>query len=119
MACWASQSRSRTAGHGIELDDGYRQGSVHPGVTVVPAVIALGYKAGLSGRAALEATVIGYEVVTAIARACHPDLRQRGFHPTGAVGVFGAAASSARMLGLTAEQTSNALGLAASGAAGL
>ena len=32
-----------TAAHGIELDDGYRQGSVHPGCVVVPAVLALGY----------------------------------------------------------------------------
>ena len=108
-----------TAGHGIELDDGYRRGSVHPGVVTVPAIISLGYQAGVSGRAALEATIIGYETVAAIARACHPDLRQRGFHPTGAVGVFGAAAASARLLALPAAQIANALGIAASSAAGL
>ena len=28
-----------TAAHGIELDDGYTKGSVHPGCTVVPAVL--------------------------------------------------------------------------------
>lgn len=110
---------SGTAGHGIELDDGYRQGSVHPGVVTVPAIISLGYENGISGRAALEAVIIGYETVAAIARACHPDLRQRGFHPTGAVGVFGAAVASARLLGLPAGQISNALGIAASGAAGI
>src|SRR3984885_11205817 len=108
-----------TAGHGIELDDGYRQGSVHPGVATVPAIIGLGYEAGVSGRAALEAVVVGYETIIAIARACHPDLRQRGFHPTGTVGVCGAAAAAARLLALPAEQVSNALGLAASSAAGL
>lgn len=108
-----------TAGHGIELDDGYRQGSVHPGVVTVPAVIGLGYEAGVSGRSALEAVIIGYETAIAIARACHPDLRQRGFHPTGTVGVFGAAAAASRMLDLSNEQTSNALGIAASSAAGL
>ena len=108
-----------TAGHGIELDDGYRQGSVHPGVATVPTVIGLGYQAGVSGRAALEAVVVGYETIVAIARACHPDLRQRGFHPTGTVGVFGAAAASARLLALPPEQVSHALGIAASSAAGL
>jgi 2-methylcitrate dehydratase PrpD len=108
-----------TAGHGIELDDGYRQGSVHPGVVTVPAIIALGYQRAISGRAALEAVIIGYETVAAIARACHPDLRQRGFHPTGAVGVFGAAAASARLLALPDEQTFNALGIGASSAAGI
>jgi 2-methylcitrate dehydratase PrpD len=110
---------SGTAGHGIELDDGYRQGSVHPGVVTVPAIISLGYEKGIGGRAVLEAVVIGYETVAAIARACHPDLRQRGFHPTGAVGVFGAAVASARLLALSAGQISNALGIAASSAAGI
>ena len=38
-----------TAAHGIELDDGFRQGSVHPGCTVVPAVLALA-TTGASGR---------------------------------------------------------------------
>ena len=33
-----------TAAHGIELDDGYRQGSVHPGCAVVPAVLSAGYE---------------------------------------------------------------------------
>ena len=108
-----------TAGHGIELDDGYRQGSVHPGVVTVPAVLGLGYEAGVSGRAALEAVIIGYETVIAIARACHPELRQRGFHPTGATGVFGAAAASSRLLALPSQQVANALGIAASSAAGL
>jgi 2-methylcitrate dehydratase PrpD len=108
-----------TAGHGIELDDGYRQGSVHPGVATVPAIIGLGYEAGVSGRAALEAVVVGYETIVAIARACHPDLRRRGFHPTGTVGVFGAVAAATRLLALPAEQVSNAFGLAASSAAGL
>src|ERR1700726_2702608 len=30
-----------TAAHGIELDDGYRPGSGHPGCAVVPALLAL------------------------------------------------------------------------------
>src|SRR5215831_15387987 len=39
-----------TAAHGIELDDGFRQGSVHPGCVVVPAVLALGYDRHADGR---------------------------------------------------------------------
>src|SRR5215471_21528786 len=65
-----------TAAHGIELDDGFRQGSVHPGCVVVPAVLALGYDRHADGRALMEAIVAGYEAVIAIGRACHPDLRQ-------------------------------------------
>src|SRR3954465_15982507 len=75
-----------TAAHGIELDDGYTKGSVHPGCTVVPAVVPAGLWAGYirkaSGSQLIEALVAGYETVTAIGRAVHPDLRHRGFHPT-------------------------------------
>src|ERR1700720_818520 len=107
------------AAHGIELDDGFRQGSVHPGCVVVPAVLALGYDRHADGRALMEAIVAGYEAVIAIGRACHPDLRQRGFHPTAAVGVFGSAAGAGKLRGLSADAFANALGLAASSAGGL
>ncbi len=39
-----------TAAHGIELDDGYRQGSVHPGCAVVPALLALAQIAKMRAR---------------------------------------------------------------------
>src|ERR1700722_1606927 len=108
-----------TAAHGIELDDGYRQGSVHPGCAVVPAVLAVGYHMGASGKAIIEAVVAGYETAIAIARACHPELRRRGFHPTGACAVLGAAAAVAKLRGLPAPQIADAIGIASSSAAGL
>src|SRR5499427_3782747 len=108
-----------TAAHGIELDDGYRQGSVHPGCAVVPAALAVGYDIGAGGKAVIEAIITGYEAAVAIARACHPDLRQRGFHPTGACAVFGAAAAVAKLRGLSARRIVDAFGIAASSAAGL
>jgi 2-methylcitrate dehydratase PrpD len=67
----------------------------------------------------MEAIVAGYEAVIAIGRACHPDLRPRGFHPTAAVGVFGSAAAAGKLRGLSADALANAFGLAASSAAGL
>src|SRR5436190_7275513 len=108
-----------TAAHGIELEDGFRQGSVHPGCVVVPAVLALGYDRRISGAALIEAMVAGYEAEIAIGRACHPDLRQRGFHPAAACGVFGAVMAAGKLRGLSAGQLANALGIAASSAAGL
>jgi 2-methylcitrate dehydratase PrpD len=108
-----------TAAHGIELDDGYTKGSVHPGCTVVPASLAVGYATKASGSALIEAIVAGYETVTAIGRACHPDLRYRGFHPTGAVSVFGAAMAAGKLRSLDTAKLANALGIAASSSAGL
>ena len=63
--------------------------------------------------------VAGYEAEIAIGRACHPDLRQRGFHPAAAVGVFGSVMAAGKLRGLSAGQLANALGIAASSAAGL
>ena len=110
---------SGTAGHGIELDDGFRQGSVHPGCVVVPVLLALGYDQHASGAALIEALVAGYETIIAIGRACHPDLRQRGFHPAATVGVLGSAMAAGKLRGLKPDQLANALGIAASSAAGL
>jgi 2-methylcitrate dehydratase PrpD len=108
-----------TAAHGIELDDGFTQGSVHPGCVVVPAALALACARRSNGRALMEAIVAGYETVIAIGRACHPDLRRRGFHPTAAVGVFGAAAAAGKLATLSPERLAHAFGLAASSAGGL
>ena len=108
-----------TAAHGIELDDGYRHGSAHCGCTVVPAALSVGYEQGTDGPRLLEAIVAGYETAITLARACHPDLRQRGFHPTGAVGPFGAAMAVGKLRGLSNDRLGDALGIAASSAAGL
>jgi len=108
-----------TAAHGIELDDGYRNGSAHCGCVVVPATLALACQQGSDGRTVLAAIVAGYETAIALARACHPDLRQRGFHPTGAVGPFGAAMAAGKLRDLAPDRLADALGIAASSAAGL
>ena len=108
-----------TAAHGIELDDGYRHGSAHCGCVVIPAALAIAHDRHASGRALIEAIVAGYETNIALARACAPDLRQRGFHPTSAVGPFGAAMATGKLRGLTKQQFANVLGIAASSSAGL
>ena len=77
----------------------------------MPAVLALGYDRRISGAALIEAIVAGYEAEIAIGRACHPDLRQRGFHPAAACGVFGAVMAAGKLRGLSAEKLTNALGI--------
>ena len=108
-----------TAAHGIELDDGYRHGSAHCGCVVIPAALAVATDGKASGAALINAIVAGYETNISLARACAPDLRHRGFHPTSAVGPFGAAMATGKLRGLNSQQFANALGIAASSAAGL
>jgi len=107
------------ASHGLEVDDGYRPGSVHPGTVVIPAALALAASIGASGTDLVRAIVAGYEATGRIAAACHPHARWRGFHNTGIAGVFGAAAAASVLLGFEADQVENAFGIAGSGAAGL
>lgn len=108
-----------TAAHGLELDDGYREGSVHPGVAVVPALLTEALTRPVAGRDLLVALAAGYESICALSATLHPALRDRGFHPTSTVGPLGAALAVARLCGLDEVVTERALGLAASEAGGL
>lgn len=105
--------------HALELDDGNREGSIHPGTVIVPAVLGLGYQLRASGAAALSAVVAGYEVAVSLAEVLHPHASRRGFQTTGVVGVVGAAAAAARLLSLDATRGEKAMGIAASSGAGL
>ena len=108
-----------TSAHGIELDDGYRQGSVHPGVAVVPALLAAAADHAADGKTFLTALVAGYETITAIAESCHPALRKRGFHPTAVVGPLGAGQAVGKLFGASSQTLMATLGLSASTANGL
>ncbi|HYG46066.1 MAG TPA: MmgE/PrpD family protein [Bordetella sp.] len=108
-----------TAAHGLELDDGYRPGMMHPGCVVIPVALLLGARLGKSGKELLTAITAGYEVACRISAATHPKARWRGFHPTSAAGVFAAAATAGNLLRLNAGQMESALGIAASSSAGL
>ncbi|MGD9734438.1 MAG: MmgE/PrpD family protein [Solirubrobacterales bacterium] len=109
-----------TASHSVELDDTYEPGSLHPGVAVWPAVIALADELGSPPAAALAAAVHGYDVTCELGQRLGPDRAYaRGFHPTGVCGVVGAAAASARLLELDETEARDAAGIAASMAGGL
>jgi 2-methylcitrate dehydratase PrpD len=107
------------AGHGLELDDGYRAGSVHPGTVIIPAALAAGYRTACSGDALIKAVVAGYEVMCRLSAACHPRARWRGFHNTSTTGVFGAATVWGSLQGFDADRFEHAYGAAASTASGL
>ncbi len=108
-----------TAGHGMEFDDGYRAGSVHPGTVIIPALLAAASTGRYDGKQWITATVVGYEAVCRIAAAIHPASRQKGFHNTSVAGVMGAALAVGALLGLDERRMAHALGLAASSAAGI
>lgn len=98
-----------TNGHGIESDEGYTPGSMHPTSVVLPTVFALGQSISATAVQIRTAAAIGMELACRIAAAGHPATRNRHFHNTPLGGVFGAAAAAAVLRGLTVTETANAL----------
>jgi 2-methylcitrate dehydratase PrpD len=105
--------------HALDFDDTHERGICHSSTVVAPAALALGEARDRSGRDVLDAYVLGSEVALRIAIATADGLYARGFHPTSVCGAFGAAAASARLLGLDAQRATCALGIVGSFAAGL
>ena len=105
--------------HAIELDDGNREGSIHPGAVIVPALMSAGYSLDVDGESLLCALVAGYEVAVSLAEVLHPHASRRGFQTTGVVGVVGASAAVGRLLALDARTLEQAMGIAASSGAGI
>lgn len=109
-----------TAGHAFELDDIHKESIVHPGSIVTPIVLAYAERDGnWTGRDLITAMVAGYEVGTRVGNAATMSLFYRGFHPQGTSGVFVAAGTAAKALGLNADRTLHTLGIAGSQAGGL
>jgi 2-methylcitrate dehydratase PrpD len=97
--------------HGLELDDGHILAHAHPGVTTIPAALAVGEKIHATGRDLLTAIVAGYEPVIRIGDAITPSaLYDRGIHTAALVGTFGASTAVGKLLGLNQEEMLHALG---------
>ncbi|MEQ8504526.1 MAG: MmgE/PrpD family protein [Rhodospirillales bacterium] len=107
------------ASHALDYDDVNKRLHGHPTVPVVPAILALAEQKGLSGRDVVDAFIVGYEAECLIGEMMGLAHYDHGWHATATVGTFGAAAGCARMLGLDAEKSAMALGIAATQAAGL
>jgi 2-methylcitrate dehydratase PrpD len=107
------------AGHVLDYDDTYAPGLVHASAPVAPVVLLLAAQRELRLEAVLSAYAAGYEATAALARAGHPALYERGWHPTAVCGTVGAAVAAARLLQLEPERERTATGLALLRSAGL
>jgi 2-methylcitrate dehydratase PrpD len=108
-----------TSSHRLDFDDVNATFLGHVSVAVAGAALVLAEQLDLDGEQLLTAYVAGYETACRIAMVVGPLPYVRGFHYTGTVGTFGAAASCARLLELDAPSTAIAFGLAATQAAGI
>lgn len=109
-----------TAVHSFELDDLHKTSIVHPGsIAVSPALAMAEHIGGCNGKEFLTAVIAGYEVAIRVGMSVGTSHLERGYHPTGTNGTFGAGAAAGRILGLNADKMTEDLGIAGTQAAGL
>ena len=115
------------AGHALDFDDTQISELpdrvygllTHPTTPVLGAALPSAEEAGASGRDLLTAFCAGVEVACKVAEAIHPHHYKNGFHSTGTIGIFGAAAAAAKLYGLERGPMRHALGIAASKSCGI
>jgi 2-methylcitrate dehydratase PrpD len=108
-----------TNSHALDYDDVHIETSGHPSVTIIPAILSLAEWKKLSGTDFITAFVTGVQVFFSIGAAIMPCHYEEGWHNTGTFGRFAAATASAKLLGFNESMVLNALGTAATQAAGL
>ena len=106
------------AGHAWDLDDWEEPGNTHPSVVLLPSLLAAAHLRPSSGAEMLASYAVGAEIIMQLGKAVSLDHYSRGYHSTATLGTIGAAGAVARLLGLTRIQTTHALALSASQAAG-
>jgi len=99
------------AGNALDIDDGYRDIKGHPGACILPAVLAAGeIRSSVTGKEFLSALVVGYEVALRAGLIRHATYNT--YHSSGSWGAIGGAAAAGKLVGLSMEKLSHALGAA-------
>ena len=107
-------------GHSDETDDTYYQALVHPGCSIVPAVLAMGERQHAGGTALLRAMVLGYDVCARISKALGLERFRSAGHSTHSFGgTFGSAAAAGALAGLDADRVRYLLSYTAQQVSGL
>ena len=109
--------------HSLDFDDTHLPSVLHPSASVVPACLATAEALGSTDRDTIAAIAIGIEVTVRLGLGGYSagvnHFFERGWHATSICGTLGAAAGVARLRGLDATGIRDAIGIAASMAAGL
>jgi 2-methylcitrate dehydratase PrpD len=105
--------------HVLDYDDTHSRNIIHPAGPVISAILALSEHRPVSGNDFVNALVLGVDAECRIGNAVYPKHYDVGWHITGTAGVFGAAAASGKLLGLSEQQMLWAFGLAATQPVGL
>jgi 2-methylcitrate dehydratase PrpD len=114
-------------GHAMDFDDTQLSTTAdrtyglltHPTIPALASALAVADTLGASGAQFLEAFLTGFEVECKISEAINPDHYNQGFHSTGTIGTFAAAAATAKLLKLDPKAVAHAIAIAGSLSAGI
>ncbi|MDQ1105692.1 MmgE/PrpD family protein [Nocardioides zeae] len=107
-----------TAAHVLDFDDVSHAVRGHPSAVLIPALLAQSEETDVSGAEFVAAFEVGLQVAAALLAGVGPTHYADGWHATSTFGTIATAAAASRLLRLDEGQAAEALGLAASFAAG-
>lgn len=99
------------AGNALDIDDGYRDIKGHPGACLLPVALASGEVSGnVTGKQFLTSLVIGYEVGIRAGLIRHATYDT--YHASGSWGAIAGAAVAGKLMGLSKDKLTHAMGAA-------
>jgi 2-methylcitrate dehydratase PrpD len=116
-APWAALANG-TAAHALDFDDNDIPAASHPSAVLVASIFALAETHNLRVEDALDAHIVGLEVMARVGEAVNMGHYAKGWHATATIGSLGAAAACGRLLKLDAVQMTAAISIATSSASG-
>jgi 2-methylcitrate dehydratase PrpD len=108
-----------TAIHGEDFDDTYEGTPVHLAASLVPLMIALSSICRIDRNDWVRSISLAAELVCRLVVVAPTAIHRQGFHPTGVLGAFGAAAAAGICLQLQPKQLASALGIVGSMTSGI
>lgn len=98
--------------HALDYEDAFDRAPGHPNASLVPALIALAQAEGpVDGKRFLTALAVGGDLSCRLGLALRQEMEQGGWYPPPILAGLGAAVGAAKLLGLDARATRDALSL--------
>jgi 2-methylcitrate dehydratase PrpD len=98
--------------HALDFEDAFDRAPGHPNASLVPALIALSQAEGpIDGKQFLTAMALGGDLSCRLGLALRQEMEQGGWYPPPILAGLGAAVGAAKLLGLDANATRDALSL--------
>lgn len=108
-----------TSASSTSRSDTFAESATHPGMTVIPPILAVCEARQLPVARLLDAVTTAYEMMATLARVFITPATTERFRPSGLVGAMATAAGVSHAIGLGREQTGHAIAIAAQTLSGL